>query len=349
MLKKINILKQQAVEEIAQSEDLKILDKVFRKYLGRKGKISFILKKLRNMPQKERAQVGREINQIKSFLEKIIEERAKQLKKIQNDQLNKKRLDVTVPGILPNYGSLHPITQAQRKIKDIFQSMGFEIIEGQEIENDYYNFDALNVPANHPAREMHDSFYLKLSPINLAGKGIFKWLLRTHTSPIQVRYMERNNPPLRLISYGRCFRRDATDPSHDIQFYQLEGLMVGVDVNIAHFKAVIKEFFQEFFNKEIKIRLRPSYFPFTEPSFEVDMSCIVCQGKGCSTCSQTGWLEMMGAGMVHPNVFLAAGYNPRYWQGFAFGIGIDRLVMMKYKINDIRLFYSSDLRFLKQF
>jgi len=221
--------------------------------------------------------------------------------------------------------------------------LGFSIVEGPEIETEWYNFDALNIPKEHPARDLWDTFWLQ------NNKKIQNLLLRTHTTPVDVRYMEKNNPPLRIIVPGRCFRHEATDASHDVQFYQVDGLMVGKDISVANFKAVIENFFQEFFKRDLKIRMRPSFFPFTEPSFEIDISCLVCQGKGCSACSQTGWMEMMGAGMLHPNVFKACKLNPKNWQGFAFGVGLDRLAMMKYKIGDIRLFYNGDLRFLEQF
>ena len=206
------------------------------------------------------------------------------------------------------------------------------------MENEWYNFDALNIPKDHPARDLWDTFYLK--------NGL---LLRTHTSPVQIRYMEKNQPPLRIIVPGRIFRHEATDVSHEFNFYQIEGLMIDKTVSISNFKAIIQEFFQRFFEKSVKIRLIPSFFPFVEPGFQVDMTCLSCDGKGCSVCKKTGWLEMMGAGMVHPNVLKAAGLNPKNWQGFAFGMGLDRLAMMKYKIQDIRLFYSGDLRFLQQF
>jgi len=219
--------------------------------------------------------------------------------------------------------------------------MGFSIVEGPEMETEWYNFDALNIPKNHPARDilsLGKTFYLK-------NQG----LLRSQTSSVQVHYMEKNSPPLRIIAPGRIFRAEATDASHETNFYQLEGLMVDKNISVANFKAIIEEFYQKFFAKPVKIRMRPSYFPFTEPSFEVDLLCINCLGKGCSACQKTGWMEMMGAGMVHPQVFKNSGLNPKFWQGFAFGMGLDRLAMMKYKINDIRLFYSGDLRFLNQF
>ena len=253
-------------------------------------------------------------------------------------ETKKDTFDVTVPGQKHEIGHLHPLTLVKRKIEEIFQAMGFSIIEGFEIENEWYNFDALNIPKDHPARDMWDTFYLK------NGK-----LLRTHTSPVQIRYMEKHQPPFRIIVPGRIFRHEATDASHETNFYQVEGLMVGKDISASNFKAIIEEFLSRFFGKKVKARLRPSFFPFTEPSFEVDMTCLVCNEKGCSVCSKKSWIEIMGAGMVHPNVLKAGGINPKNWQGFAFGIGMDRLAMMKYKINDVRLFYSGDLRFLEQF
>jgi phenylalanyl-tRNA synthetase alpha chain len=255
----------------------------------------------------------------------------------------KEWIDVTAPGKKPVSGHLHPLTQAKRKVEDIFQKMGFQIVLGPEIESEWYNFDALNIPSDHPARDLWDTFYLKNG-----------FLLRTHTSPMQVRFMEKNNPPLRIVVPGRIFRHEATDASHEMTFYQVEGLMIGKKVSAANFKVVIQEFFQRFFEKKVKIRMRPSFFPFVEPGFEVDMSCLVCNGKGCPVCSKTGWIEMMGAGMVHPNVLKAAKLIPHRkdgsgWQGFAFGVGLDRMTMMKHKVDDIRLFYSGDLRFLNQF
>ncbi len=253
---------------------------------------------------------------------------------------NQKDFDVTIPGKRMLLGNLHPITLVRRQVEEIFQNMGFSVIQGPEIETEWYNFDALNILPDRPVRDIWDTLWLQTNP---------KLLLRTHTSPVQIHYMEKHQPPFRIIAPGRVFRREATDASHEVQFYQAEGLMVGKDISVANFKAIAQEFFQQFFNKDIKIRLRPGFFSFTEPSFEIDINCVVCQGKGCKTCAGTGWVETLGAGMVHPNVLKAGGINPKFWQGFAFGMGLDRLAMMKYKINDIRLFYGSDLRFLKQF
>ncbi len=337
---KIISLKKEAQKEIKKAKDLKELDQIFKKYLGKKGEITQILRSLKELKTEKRIKIGKEANLLKEIIEKSLREKAEKLKeKARAEILKKEQIDVTIPGKKVFLGHLHPLTQVQRKVEEIFQSMGFSVIEGPEIETEWYNFDALNIPKEHPARDFWDTLWLKINHL----------LLRTHTSPVQIRYMEKNHPPLRIIVPGRVFRHEATDASHEVNFYQVEGLMVDKNISVANFKAIIQKFFKRFFEKPIKIRLRPSYFPFTEPSFEVDMTCLTCGGKGCSICQRTGWMEMMGAGMVHPNVFKAVDLNPRDWQGFAFGMGLDRLAIMKYKINDIRLFYSGDLRFLQQF
>ena len=315
-------------KEIKKTDNLKDLDKIFRKYLGKKGKITLIFNSLKKLPVNERKRLGREANLIKIKLNKIIKGKTRKLKeKIRGESLRREKIDITRPGKKIKTGHLHPLTIVQREVQEIFQSMGFSTITGPEVETEWYNFDALNIPKDHPARDMWDTFWLKG---NL--------LLRTHTSPMQIRYMEKHQPPLKIIVPGRCFRHEATDASHEIQFYQLEGLVVDKNISAANFRAIIEEFLKRFLKVNIEIRLRPSFFPFTEPSFEIDVRRK--NGK---------WLELMGAGMVHPNVFKAVGLNPKNWQGFAFGAGLDRLAMLKYKINDIRLFYSGDLRFLKQF
>jgi len=344
----IKLLKKEAQNKIKEAEDLKELDQIFRKYLGKKGRVTQILRSLRELKKEKRVKAGEEANLLKKFIEKELRKKAEKLKeKARVEILKKERLDVTAPGKKVLLGHLHPLTQVQREAEEIFQSMGFSIVEGPEIETEWYNFDALNIPKDHPARDFWDTLWLKQETKN--KKQETKLLLRTHTSPVQVRYMEKHNPPLRIIVPGRAFRHEATDASHEINFYHVEGLMVDKDISVANFKAIIQEFFKKFFKRKIDIRLIPSYFPFTEPSFEVHMTCLACKGKGCSACQGTGWMEMMGAGMVHPNVFKAAGLVPKDWQGFAFGMGLDRLAMMKYKINDIRLFYGGDLRFLNQF
>lgn len=329
-------------------------------YLGRKGALTSILRSLKDLPAEKRKRVGEEANRLRTEIEQMLEERAEDLKKTYHESvLDKEWIDVTRPGVRSPKGHLHPITKILREITDIFSRMGFAVVEGPEVETEYYNFDALNIPAEHPARDMWDTFWLKRDTnTRTHTNDTNKLLLRTHTSPVQIRYMEKHNPPIRIIVPGRAYRYEATDASHDIQFYQLEGLMVDKNVSIANFKAVIQHFFSQLFKKEVGVRLRPSYFPFVEPGFEVDISCIQCSQLStpnsqlptrCSVCKNSRWLELAGAGMVHPNVFKAVGYNPRDVQGFAFGMGVDRLAMMKYKIPDIRLFRSADIRFLKQF
>ncbi|MBZ9572601.1 phenylalanine--tRNA ligase subunit alpha [Patescibacteria group bacterium] len=333
-LKKLKI---EAEKEIKKAKNLKNLNKVFKKYLGKKGEIAKVFNSLKKLSEAKRKKLGKEANLVKAEIEKMIRKKSKELReKARKVRLKKERIDVTRPGKKVEIGHLHPLTLVQREVLEIFQSMGFSVVLGPDIETEWYNFDALNIPKDHPARDFWDTFWLK--PETQKSKVKTQKLLRTHTSPVQIRYMEKHNPPLRIIVPGRCFRHEATDISHDIQFYQLEGLVVDKNISAANFRAIIEEFLKRFFKIKIEIRLRPSFFPFTEPSFEID----VRRGKG-------KWVEMMGAGMVHPNVFKFSRLNPKNWQGFAFGIGLDRLAMLRYKINDIRLFYSGDLRFLKQF
>jgi len=328
-------LEKEAKEGIQKAKDLKVLDELYKRYLGKKGEISLILKTLKKVPEGERREIGRKVNLIKEKITALIEEKSRELKKeLIKSKIEKEKIDVTIPGKKIEKGHLHPLTKVRREIEDIFQSMGFSVVGGPEVETEWYNFDALNIPKHHPARDLWDTFWLKCD----AKDANEKLLLRTHTSPVQIRYMEKHNPPLKIIVPGRVFRHEATDSSHEIQFYQIEGLLVDKNVSVANFRALVEEFLKRFFKEDVKVRLRPSFFPFTEPSFEIDLK----RRKG-------DWLEIMGAGMVHPNVFKSAGLNPKNWQGFAFGMGLDRMAMIKYKINDIRLFYSSDLRFLKQF
>ncbi|MBI2450609.1 MAG: phenylalanine--tRNA ligase subunit alpha [Candidatus Nealsonbacteria bacterium] len=323
----LKLLKNKAQKEMLQAKDLKDLDIVFKKYLGDEGEVTLVLRSLKKLPKTKKAKIGKEANELKNFLKIKFAEAAAALKeKAQKEAELKEWFDITVPGEKVAFGHLHPLTLVQRKCEEIFQFMGFSIIEGPEMEEEWYNFDALNIPKNHPARDLWDTFYLK--------NGL---LLRTHTSPVQIRYMEKNQPPLRIIAPGRVFRHEATDSSHEVNFYQVEGLMIGRDISVANFKAIIQEFFRRFFSKDVEIRLRPSYFPFVEPGFEIDIKW------------GDQWMEIMGAGMVHPNVLKNAGLNPSDWQGFAFGMGLDRLAMIKYKVDDVRLFYSGDLRFLNQF
>lgn len=335
----LKLLKNQAKSEIERAGDLQRLNEVFKKYLGKQGELTFVLRSLAKLPKSRRTKVGKEANDIKNFLQIQFDERVGELKeKSQREAEEKEWIDISAPGRKVLTGHLHPLTLAKRRVEEIFQTMGFSVVEGPDMETEWYNFDALNIPKDHPARDVWDTFYLK--------NGL---LLRTHTSPVQVRYMEKNNPPLRIIVPGSVFRHEATDPSHEFQLFQIEGLMVDKNISAANLKAIVSEFFRRFFEKNVGFRLRPDYFPFVEPGFDISISCVVCGGKGCSVCKGSGWLEMAGAGMVHPNVLKAAGLNPKHWQGWAFGFGLERLVMMKYKINDIRLFRSGDLRFLNQF
>lgn len=345
-MKKVDfrLLKNQSEKEIKEAETLKGLDDIFRKYLGKKGEIIQILSSLKDLPKEKRARLGKEANLLKGSIGSELEKKNQELKKKIEEEIERKELiDVTIPAERLEIGHLHPLTSVRRRVEEIFESMGFSVVGGPEVETEWYNFDALNIPKDHPARDAWDTFWLK------DKRNLQKLLLRTHTSPVQIRYMEKNNPPLRIIVPGRTFRHEASDASHDIQFYQIEGLMIDRDVSLANLKGILKTFVKLFFGEDIKFRWRPGYFPFVEPGLEVDIECSICGGKGCSACKRTGWVETLGAGMVHPNVLKAVGLNPKNWQGFAFGMGFDRLVMTKYKINDIRLFYSGDLRFLKQF
>jgi phenylalanyl-tRNA synthetase alpha chain len=327
----IEDLKKRIFIDLTKVKNLADLEQFRIKYLGRKGAITSVLKSLKDLSMMERKKLGIETNRLKKETElKMGDLRGRFIKKEVEIKGKERRIDITAPGIKIVHGHLHPLTHIMRKVEDIFQSMGFRIVEGPDIETEYYNFDALNIPQDHPARDAWNTFWLKTKPQRL--------LLRTHTSPMQVRFMEKNNPPFRIIVPGRVFRYEATDASHFYNFYQLEGLMVDTHISIANFKAVVEEFLKKLFGEEIETRMRPSYYPFVEPGFDIEMKYPF-----------GGWMEIMGAGMVHPNVFKSVGYVPGNWQGFAFGIGIDRIAMLKYKINDIRLLYSSDLHFLNQF
>jgi len=347
-MKKINfqLLKKQAQKAVKEAKNLEGLDEIFREYLGKKGEITRILSSLKELPKNKKIKIGKNGNELKTFLREEIEKKTQELKsRIGAGIKGKELVDITLPGKKVETGHLHPLTLIRREVEGIFRSIGFSVVQGPHIETEKYNFDVLNIPKNHPSRDLWDTFWLEKK------KDSKNLLLRTHTSPVQVRYMEKNNPPLRIIVPGRVFRHEASDASHDVQFYQVEGLMVDKDISVANFKGIIQEFLKRFLGQDqkIKTRLRPGFFPFTEPSFEIDVRCFICKGKGCSTCGHSGWIELCPGGMVHPNVLKAAGLNSDNWQGFAFGLGFDRLVMMKYKINDIRLLYSGDLRFLKQF
>jgi len=346
------LLKEKALEEIKKANSPEELGEVFNKYLGKQGELINVLRSLADLNKEEKVRIGMEANEVKDILRMEFEKKEKELKEEKKRESEEKEwLDVTIPGKKPKAGHLHPLTLVRWKIEEIFKGMGFSVADGPEVETDFYNFEALNIPKDHPARDMWDTLWIKApaSAKASAGKQQSKLLLRTHTSPVQIRYMENNKPPLRIIIPGRIFRKEATDASHDFQFHHVEGLMVGKDISVANFKGIMQEFFSSFFGKQTDLRLRPSYFPFTEPSFEIDITCVVCGGKGCSVCKEAGWLEMMGCGMVHPNVYKNSGLKEKGLTGFAFGMGWDRLTMMMYKINEIRLLQSGDLRFLSQF
>ena len=346
---KIEKIKKEALEEIAAAISIEVATELRIKYLGRKSEFTEILKGLKDLSAEEKKTIGQLANDVKAELEEVFAAKEKELKENSFDFAAEK-IDVTMPAKKLKAGHLHPLTKIQNELEDIFSSMGFEIADGPEIETEWYNFDALNIPKDHPARDKWDTFWLKSEIRNPKSETMDeRILLRTHTSPVQVRYMQTHTPPFRIIAPGKCFRNEATDATHEHSFYQFEALMVGDDVNVGNFKFIAQEFFSRFFKKEITVRLRPSYFPFTEPSFEFDISCTVCGGKGCPSCKNTGWLEVGGAGMVNQAVFEAAGYEKGKYQGFAWGFGLERLLMMRNKINDIRLFHSGDARFTNQF
>ena len=305
-------------------------------FLGKKGCIQALMKDLRQASPEEKRQLGKLINDFKQYVQNLLEEREQELKKPEHSSKSES-FDTTLPGRREIAGTLHPITQVMNEITKIFMGLGFQVEEGPEIETDYYNFEALNIPENHPARDMQDTFYVE-------GGAV----LRTHTSPVQIHVMENCEPPLRIIAPGKVYRCDS-DISHTPMFHQIEGLMVDKNISFSHLNGMMSIFLQEVFGKETKVRFRPSFFPFTCPSAEVDIQCVICGGTGCRVCSQTGWIEILGCGMVDPAVLKCVNYDSEKWTGFAFGLGIERISMLKYGINDIRLFFENDLRFLKQF
>jgi phenylalanyl-tRNA synthetase alpha chain len=328
----------QALSEVAASAELAALEEMRVRWLGKKGVLTEQLKALGNLPASERPAAGQRINEAKERVQTAIEARRSELERLEDERrLAAGRIDVTLPGRGEERGGLHPVTKARLRIEALFRSAGFEVATGPEIEDDFHNFEALNIPPDHPARAMHDTFYFP------DGR-----LLRTHTSPVQIRALLAHGAPIAIIAPGRVYRCDA-DVTHSPMFHQLEGLVVGENVSFANMKAILHGFVEAFFEKDLAMRLRPSYFPFTEPSAEVDMTCVFCDGKGCRVCKQTGWLEISGCGMVHPNVLKASGVDPERYTGYAFGAGIDRLAMLRYDVNDVRLFFDNDLRFLKQF
>nr|WP_305000428.1 phenylalanine--tRNA ligase subunit alpha [Thiohalobacter thiocyanaticus] len=331
-------LTRQALDAVAAAADLRALDDVRVQYLGKKGLLTAQLKQLGQLPPDERKQAGQVINQAKEAVQQAIEARKSDLQQAELDRrLAGETLDVTLPGRGQVAGGLHPVTRTLERIEALFAGLGFEVALGPEIEDDYHNFEALNIPAHHPARAMHDTFYFEDGRV-----------LRTHTSPVQIRVMENRTPPLRVIAPGRVYRCDS-DLTHTPMFHQVEGLMVDTDVSFVDLKGILDDFLKHFFERDLGVRFRPSYFPFTEPSAEVDMECVMCDGKGCRVCSHTGWLEVLGCGMVHPKVFEHVGIDNEQYTGFAFGMGVERLAMLRYGVNDLRLFFENDLRFLRQF
>ncbi|MHB1420583.1 MAG: phenylalanine--tRNA ligase subunit alpha [Bacillota bacterium] len=340
MQEKLEKLNDQAQQELLLAGNLEELEGWRVRYLGKKGELTLVLRGMGQVSAEERPAVGQLANRIRDQLQKSLEHREADLKgRDQGQRLEQERIDVTLPGRRPLKGRRHPLTQVLDEIKEIFWGMGYEIAEGPEVELDYYNFEALNIPKDHPARDMQDSFYITSEV-----------LLRTHTSPVQVRVMKEKVPdlPIRIIAPGKVYRRD-DDATHSPMFHQVEGLLVDKKVTLADLKGTLLAFARQMFGEERQIRLRPSYFPFTEPSAEVDISCMMCGGSGCRVCSQTGWLEILGSGMVHPHVLEMAGYNPEQVSGFAFGMGVERIAMLKYGIDDMRLLFENDIRFLSQF
>jgi len=334
----LQTLLQDAEAAVAAAADAATLEQLRVDFLGKKGVLTAQLKSLGQLSAEERPAAGARINEAKQALQARIQARRESLAEAAvAAQLAAEAIDVTLPGRGEHTGSLHPITRTIERMEAFFAAVGFEVAEGPEIEDDYHNFEALNIPAHHPARAMHDTFYVDPQTV-----------LRTHTSPVQVRVMENREPPLRVICPGRVYRCDS-DLTHTPMFHQVEGLLIDEHSSLADLKGLIEEFLQVFFERELAVRFRPSYFPFTEPSAEVDIQCVHCQGSGCRVCSGTGWLEVMGCGMVHPRVFELSGIDPERYSGFAFGMGVERLAMLRYGVNDLRLFFDNDLRFLRQF
>jgi phenylalanyl-tRNA synthetase alpha chain len=324
-----------AIEDVSLMKDISGLENWRVKYLGRKGEMNSLFSAFAKLTLAEKRLAGSRLNEIKTELNNLYENRKKEGKKSEG-----LKIGLSFPGRPEEIGGLHPITIVTREMTDIFARMGFGIITGPEIETDYYNFTALNIPDEHPSKDVWDTFYISEKE---------KVLLRTHTSPVQIRIMEKTEPPLRVVSVGKCFRRDDVDATHSPVFHQMEGLMVDKDINFSHLKGILTHFLKQMFGDSVKIKFTPSFFPFTEPSAEVSMTCNICKGKGCSTCHNTGYIEVLGCGMVHPQVFRNVGYDASKFTGFAFGMGIERLAIIKFGITDIRYFYQNDLRFIRQF
>lgn len=346
MRDRIQEIKRSAIEEIALAADAEALEKARVKYLGRKGLVTGLFKKMGEVSQADRAEVGKLINSLKEAVSQAFDEKSPAISGAPGVKAQK--IDITLPGIVREVGHLHPISKTIEEISNVFISLGFRVVEGPEIENEHYNFEALNIPLEHPSRDAFDTFYLA-----------DKWLLRSHTSPVQARFMEKNKPPFAIVIPGKVYRPDATDASHSFMFHQVEGLVVGGDIKFSDLKGALTLFARQIFGEKTRMRFRPSFFPFTEPSAEVDISCILCSGdairsthdaeRKCSLCGGKRWIEILGAGMVNPKVFKNVGYNPEKVTGFAFGMGVERIAILKYGITDIRMFFENDSRFLRQF
>jgi len=338
MQEKLEEVKDQAQAELAQASDEVSLQNLKAKFLGRKGVITEILKGMKDVAQEDRPKMGVMINEVKTFVEELFDQKSNQIKEEKKRRsITEEKIDTTLPSRSLPVGAKHPVSQVMEEVINIFEKMGFEVAEGPEIETDYYNFEALNIPKNHPARDMQDTFYISDDIV-----------LRTHTSPVQIRVMEKEEPPIKIIAPGRVYRCDS-DVSHTPMFHQIEGLLIDKDITFGDLKGVLTEFLRLIFGEGIGVRFRPSFFPFTEPSAEVDIECVICEGQGCRVCKDSGWLEILGCGMVDPEVFKSVNYDPEIYSGFAFGMGIERITMLKFGINDIRLFFENDVRFLRQF
>ena len=337
-MKDLDKLTREAEQAVDAAEDLRGLDEVRVAWLGKKGRLTALLKSLGDLPSEERPQAGQAINQAKQAIQARIDARRQTLEQAaMAERLAQESVDVTLPGRGQERGGLHPVTRTLERIEAIFRQAGFQVADGPEVEDEFHNFEALNMPEHHPARAMQDTFFVRPGEV-----------LRTHTSPVQIRSMQESEPPLRLIAPGRVYRCDS-DVTHTPMFHQVEGLLVDREVSMSHLKGALTDFLRNFFEADLGVRFRPSYFPFTEPSAEVDMECVICGGKGCRVCSGTGWLEVLGCGMVHPEVFRHVGIDSETWRGYAFGMGVERLAMLRYGVDDLRLFFENDLRFLRQF
>jgi phenylalanyl-tRNA synthetase alpha chain len=346
MKEKIEKIKQEVEAAISRASTLEELKLVHAEHFSKKGTLTALMSELGKVSPEEKPKMGLALNELKTHLQEKFDSKQNNLGRAELDaRLANEKIDITAPGKAYKRGHIHPLSQIQKEVEEIFMSMGFTVEDGPEVESEYFNFDALNIPATHPARDMQDTFFVKKD----ADKELGRMVLRTQTSPVQIRTMQKQGAPLRIIVPGRVFRYEATDASHDTTFYQVEGLLIDKDISLAHLKGILKEFLSKLFGKEVVIRFRPGYFPFVEPGIEMDFGCLICNQKGCRVCKNSGWVEFMGAGMVHQNVLRAGGIDPNEYQGWAFGFGLTRLVMMRYQITDIRLLFGGDTRFLNQF